>query len=53
VCGTYDGPDTASTCTSCPPAMSGCRANGCFNGFYCERVGMQCVAPSTVPSCNN
>jgi hypothetical protein len=53
VCGDFDGPDTASTCTACDPTVASCRANGCFNGFYCNRTTQMCAAPSSVPSCDN
>jgi hypothetical protein len=49
VCGDFDGPDITSTCSAC--GTRPCRANGCFNGFYCNRVTKTCAAPTALPAC--
>lgn len=50
-CGDLDGPDVASTCTACKADAPGCRANGCFGGYYCNRVLVKCAAPWTLGTC--
>ncbi len=46
-CGTYVGPAESSTCTSCSSSSSGCQANGCYGGWWCDTATNKChSAPS-------
>jgi hypothetical protein len=46
-CGTYVDPTTPAQCKSCTKGASGCQANGCYGGWWCDTSNNKCHAPPT------
>ncbi len=52
MCGSLDGPDVKSCCTSCGKFGSSCtQANGCYGGWWCNRDTCNCQKPPAPASC--
>ena len=46
-CGQVAPPDAANLCcASCTAGQSGCQANGCYGGWWCDTSACTCVSPS-------
>jgi hypothetical protein len=45
-CGNYDLPTTSSCCTSCTVGSGNCQTNGCYGGWWCDRMSCRCHSPS-------
>jgi hypothetical protein len=43
VCGGYALPGTTASCSAC--SGSGCQANGCFGGYWCDTNTGHCAQP--------
>ncbi len=50
-CGSLVGPDVSSSCKSCTMGASGCQANGCYGGWWCNTTGFKCQSPPSPASC--
>ena len=47
-CGSYVGPAETATCTSCTSSSSsGCQANGCYGGWWCNTATNKCQSTPT------
>lgn len=51
-CGVLDGPTVASCCHGCS-AGSPCQANGCYNGWYCDRNACKCQPAPDLSTCSD
>ena len=46
-CAAFAPPSASSTCQACDPKESNCQANGCYNGYVCDRRESDCKDPKT------
>lgn len=44
-CGTLVAPSVPAQCHSCSSGSSGCQANGCYGGWWCDTATNHCQSP--------